>query len=214
MTSEKDMLTWAQNELHNKQQELLRQSEVTHNATMNNVQSQQANKQYFSPGYEGSIDYWIDKAIENERIGMSLYVIAKTLIKEYEIPESVKGDVFTQADALTKQAVAAGEQLNLEKLTAALKVSDTSRAIIDKARLQLATWTVSQRAYRELAMSLGEKLGIKNEEITQLHYQNAEKVINNQTQYKNNVEDLTPMSQQQITRCDAGVREWISKYKK
>ena len=53
----------------------------------------------------------------------------------------------------------------------------------------LADWMVSQRAFKELAIDFGIKLGIKKEHILEAGYQNEEKVLNNETEHGNNVSD-------------------------
>ena len=53
----------------------------------------------------------------------------------------------------------------------------------------LANWIVSQRAFKELAIDFGIKLGMKKEDIVEAGFKNKEKVLSNETVHGNNVRD-------------------------
>lgn len=52
----------------------------------------------------------------------------------------------------------------------------------------LADWMVSQKAFKELAIDLGIKLGKTKEEIDKEGLENEGKVLNNQTKHENNAD--------------------------
>lgn len=54
----------------------------------------------------------------------------------------------------------------------------------------LATWMVSQRVYKELAIDFGIKLGLTKETVISESESIKEKVLNNETSYHNNADDL------------------------
>lgn len=53
----------------------------------------------------------------------------------------------------------------------------------------LADWMVSQRAFKELAIDFGIKVGMKREDIVERGMKNKEKVLSNETEHGNNAED-------------------------
>lgn len=58
----------------------------------------------------------------------------------------------------------------------------------------LANWIVSQRAYKELAIDFGLQLNIKKEDIIETGMRNKDKVLNNETEHGNNIDDDEFMS--------------------
>ena len=73
------------------------------------------------------------------------------------------------------------------------EIADSNESFRNTYELQqqlLADWMVSQRAFKELAIDLGLQLGKTKEDILEQGVANKEKVLNNQTDHKNNVEDL------------------------
>lgn len=53
----------------------------------------------------------------------------------------------------------------------------------------LADWMVSQRAFKELAIDFGIKLGMKKEDIVEAGLKNEEKVLSNETEHGNDAKD-------------------------
>lgn len=68
-------------------------------------------------------------------------------------------------------------------------VNSDFKKTYEEQQVILGEWMVSQRAFREIAMSLGFNAGISREDIINEGIANEKIVLNNQTKYDNNFAD-------------------------
>lgn len=123
----------------------------------------------------------------------------------------------SQAASSESQQISQQQQLNLQNLTfknrkltqevefyknllakPMAEIASQNESFKETYRIErelLASWMVSQKAFKELAVDLGIQLGKSKEEIVKEGLENKFKVLNNQTKHGFNAEDssiITP----------------------